>query len=130
MAENATGSYKAAFAQVQEMIQARQFETSLSQIKAILEVFPKDAKVNFLKASVFRNLGRHTEALALLLKLSKATDGGGLVHQELGFTYFALQRIDQAVAALRKAVEINPKLTRTWQLLGELLYQEDNEEAA
>jgi len=130
MVENATGSYKAAFAQVQEMIQARQFEPALSQIKAILEVFPKDAKVNFLKASVFRNLGRHTEALALLLKLSKATDGGGLVHQELGFTYFALQRIDQAVAALRKAVEINPKLTSTWQLLGELLYQEDNEEAA
>ena len=48
MAENATGSYKAAFAQDQEMIQARQFETALSQIKAILEVFPKDAKENIL----------------------------------------------------------------------------------
>ena len=93
MTETASGSYKQAFEQTQEMIQAGEFELALDQVSAILEVHPRDVKVTFLKGVVLRNLGRHEEAVALFQQLARATEGVATVHQELGFSLFALLRI-------------------------------------
>jgi tetratricopeptide (TPR) repeat protein len=130
MTDTGTSHYKQALWQVQDMLQAHDFELALTQIQHILEVHPRDAKTHFLKAVALRNLGRHTQAVALLQRLAGATKGVAEVYQELGFSLYALLRVDEAIDALRTAVKLDPKLAGSWQLLGQLLYREDGEEAA
>lgn len=71
MNETSTGSYQHAFDQVQKMIGAGDFEVALSQISAILEVHPRDAKTTFSKGVALRNLGRHEEAVAIFQELAR-----------------------------------------------------------
>jgi len=130
MTATSTGSYQQAIEQVQDMIQAGDFELALSQIDAIAEVHPRDAKTTFLKGVVFRNIGRHEEAVAIFQELARATQGVAVVHQELGFSLHALSRGDEAIEALRAAVTIDPKLARSWALLAELLYIAGEEDEA
>jgi tetratricopeptide (TPR) repeat protein len=127
MTETDTGSYQQAFNQVQEMLKAREFSIALQQIDAILEVHPRDVKVNFLRAVALRNLGNADEAVSLLQRLSDATKDIASIQQELGISLYTIGRMDDAIAALRKAVKIDSNLGASWQLLGELLYREDDE---
>jgi tetratricopeptide (TPR) repeat protein len=112
------------------MIQAGEFELALSQIDAIFEVYPRDAKTSFLRGVACRNLGRHEEAVTIFEELARATQGAAEVYQELGFSLYALSRAKEAIDVLRTAVNIDPKLARSWALLGELLYLADEDEAA
>ena len=130
MTATSTGTYQLALEQAQELIRAGEFDLALSQIDAIFEVHPQDAKTTFLKGVVLRNVGRHEEAIAIFQNLARATDGVAEIHQELGLCLHALSRGNEAINAFRAAVRIDPKLARSWELLGELLYLAGEEEEA
>ena len=114
MNETTSGSYKHAFEQAQEMHKAGDFELALSQIDAIIEVHPRAAKTSVLKGVAFRHLGRHEKAVDILQRLAQATEGVAAVHQELGFSLYALFRVEEAIDALRAAVKIDSKLAASW----------------
>ncbi len=130
MTNTETGAYKAALEQVQNLLQDREYKLALEQVDAILDVHPRDAKTNFMRAVVLRHLGRLDESVALLQALAKATTGVAAVQQELGITLHALGRIDDAVDALQAALAINPKLATCWRLLGQCLLAEGEEDSA
>ena len=125
-----TGAYQAALDQVQHLLNRGQYDLALSQVDAILEVHPKDARSNYLRAVVLRNLGRNEEAVTLLKALRSGTSGVAVIHQELGRALHATGRIDEAIAELRRAVDLNPKLATSWRLLGESLHGEGEADEA
>jgi len=130
MTEVVTGAYQQAFQQANEMIQAGQYQLALSQLDAILEVHPADAKTHFLRGVALKQLGQHDNAISIFRRLIASTDAIAAIHQELGHTLFAVGQIDNAIDSLRQAVAIDPKMAASWKLLGELLYREDNQQEA
>ncbi len=130
MTETTTGDYQQAFAQVEEMLQAREFMLALTQIEAILEVHPRDVKTNYLKGFTLRNLGRLPEAATLLQQLSRGTTGVARIDHELGLTLQAMGRVDEAIDSFRAAVKIDPKLADSWQRLGEMLSRQEDEDGS
>lgn len=119
-----TGDYQAALEQIQKLLGEMKFDLALEQADAILEVHPRDARTNYLRAVTLRHLGRHTEAVELLRALAKGTRDVAVIHQELGRALHAVGRIDDAIEALREAVRIDPGLAGSWKLLGESLHAE------
>lgn len=119
-----TGAYQMAFEQARKLLSERQFDLALEQVDAILEVHPRDAKTNFLRAVVLRNMGRHDEAIPLLGALTRGTQGVAVIYQELGYALYAVGRIDDAIDALRRAVKLDSTLAGSWRLLGESLHGE------
>ena len=119
-----TGDYQAALEQIQKLLGEMKFDLALEQADAILEVHPRDARTNYLRAVTLRHLGRHTEAVELLRALAKGTRDVAVIHQELGRALHAVGRIDDAIEALREAVRIEPGLAGSWKLLGESLHAE------
>ena len=130
MANEDTGAYQAAFDQAQKLLNDRAFDLALEQVDAILSVHPRDAKSNYLRAIILRQIGRHTEAVTLLEALVQGTRSVAVIHQELGHALHAVGRVDDAIAALRKAVTLDPKLAGSWRLLGESLHSEGEAEEA
>ncbi len=125
-----TMGYQAALARVQALIKAGDFTLALEQVDAILEVHPRDAKSNYLRAIALRHLNRLDEAIERLEALAQGTSDVPVIHQELGHALHAAGRIDEAVVALREAVQLNPKLATSWKLLGDSLTGEGNEAEA
>ena len=119
-----TGAYQMAFEQARKLLSERQFDLALEQVDAILAVHPRDAKTNFLRAVVLRNMGRHDEAIPLLTALTRGTQGVAVIYQELGYALHAVGRIDDAIDALRQAVKLDSTLAGSWRLLGESLHGE------
>lgn len=54
-------------------------------------------------------------------QMAQADPDNELGHFSLGKALIEAQRFDEAVASLEKAVELNPKLSKAYQLLGEAL---------
>ena len=130
MTNEDTGAYQAAFDQAQRLLNDRNFDLALEQVDAILSVHPRDAKSNYLRAVILRQLGRHSEAVTLLEALVQGTQSVAVIYQELGHALHAVGRVDDAIAALRNAVKLDPKLASSWRLLGESLHSEGEAEEA
>ena len=130
MTNEDTGAYQAAFDRAQRLLNDRNFDLALEQVDAILSVHPRDAKSNYLRAVILRQLGRHSEAVTLLEALVQGTQSVAVIHQELGHALHAVGRVDDAIAALRNAVKLDPKLASSWRLLGESLHSEGEAEEA
>ncbi len=64
--------------------------------------------------------GDYSSALALLSVLEQGHPNSGLLYQERGGCYRALGDSAAAIAAYRRAVELNHALTVSWQALAQL----------
>ena len=122
MTDTDTGGYQAAFEQVQRLLNAGDFEQALEQVDLILQVHPRDVKSAYARAVILRRLGQHDASVALLERLVQGTQGVPAVYEEYGHALHAVGRIDDAIGALRIAVDLNPKSASSWRLLGESLH--------
>ncbi len=91
------------------------------QAEEILRVVDGHPAAQLILAASLRLTGRPAEALALLETLVQAQPQAPLVHYEHGLVLGRLGRGEAAVAALRRAVALQPTLARAWLALADHL---------
>jgi tetratricopeptide (TPR) repeat protein len=91
------------------------------QADEILKVVPNHPRALLLLAAARRASGDAPGALQILEPLARSQPNAAGVHYELGRAFGGVQRGDEAVAALRRAVELKPDLTEAWLALGDHL---------
>ena len=92
------------------------------EARDILRAAPNDPRAKLILASALRRRGQPAAALAILSPLAKAYPRAAHTQYELGMTLGALDRATPALAALRQAVALNPKLAEAWRALGDRLF--------
>jgi tetratricopeptide (TPR) repeat protein len=85
--------------------------------KAAIEVGPYFLPAYVNLADLYRTRGRDSEAEATLRKGLEGGDNGGLYHS-LGLTLVRLGRTQEALAALRRAHELEPNVPRNAYVYG------------
>ena len=101
-----------------------------TQAEEILRHFPRDINSMFVVASAIRAEGENEEAIIRLKALTKRAPDFALAHQELGFANSAAGKLIPAIAALQRAIAIEPKLPASWKLMGELFVIDGDENSA
>jgi tetratricopeptide (TPR) repeat protein len=90
--------------------------------RAMLALAPNDPRLRLILASARRRRGDAAAALAILAPLAKAFPKAAHTRYELGLALSALRQEAPAVAALREAVALNPRLAEAWRALGDRLF--------
>ena len=94
-----------------------------SEAEAILKSAPGDPRVLLILASARRRQGDAAAARAILEPLAKAYPRAARTQYELGLVLADLGEAAPAIAALRRAVALNPDLPEAWRALGDRLFK-------
>jgi len=94
-----------------------------TQAKAILKYAPNDRSAEMIRAGARRRQGFAGEARTRLRVLAKAHPSDANIQHELGEALAALRQTAQAIAALRRAVAIQPQMSPAWRTLADQLFQ-------
>jgi tetratricopeptide (TPR) repeat protein len=89
------------------------------QAGALLERHPGHDAASLLLITACRRLGNSSGAIGIMEVLARAQPASALVQLELGRTYAACARGNDAKAALERAVELDPNLVDAWRELSE-----------
>jgi tetratricopeptide (TPR) repeat protein len=119
-AREAVGTLDAALAHAERLL-ASDPRLAAEQAREILAVVPGHPAALLLLGTAWRNAGEAAAALEVLGPLAAAHSGWAIVHYELGLVLGMLQRGDEAVAALQRAVELAPDLADGWRALADHL---------
>jgi tetratricopeptide (TPR) repeat protein len=126
----ATGSVDQALAHAARLM-ARQPAAALAQAREILHAVPGHPHALLIEGQALRMLGRLDEACAVLRGLVASQPRAAAAAAELGLTLAAMDRSEEAVAELRRAVLLKPEFSHAWQALAVLLRAKgDNSGAA
>jgi tetratricopeptide (TPR) repeat protein len=91
------------------------------QALEILKAVPGQPMAQLLLAVAHRSAGRAAEAVQILTALTAQQPRWAAAHYELGVSLGADRRGDEAVAALRRALELKPDLHDAWRALADHL---------
>jgi len=91
------------------------------QADEIHRVAPGHPMAQLIAGIAARRLGDAVRALSLIEPLAAVQPRAPAVHCELGLTYGDLGRGEEAIAALRRAVQLKPDLADAWRALGDHL---------
>jgi tetratricopeptide (TPR) repeat protein len=86
---------------------------------AVLEQHPEHDAATLLLTTACRRLGNSARALDVMEALGRAQPDSALVQLELGRTYAALGRTDEATAALQGALRLDASLADAWAELSQ-----------
>lgn len=92
-----------------------------AQADEILRVIPGHPMAQLIAGVAARRQGDAARAVSLLEPLAAAQPKAPAAHCELGLAYGDLGRGEDAIAALRRAVELKPDLADAWRALGDHL---------
>ena len=92
-----------------------------AQSREILKVAPDQPEARLLLAAALRRQGGAASALPILADLAAAHPDAAPVRVELGLAHAALGQGPAAIAALTRAVEIDPNHVQAWRALGDAL---------
>lgn len=90
---------------------------ALAGARAALADYPRNRDLRLIEASALRHLGETEAALAALDHLAAIAPDFSLMHQERGLAHVARRDAPAAIAALGRAVAINPALPQAWKML-------------
>jgi tetratricopeptide (TPR) repeat protein len=93
---------------------------ALRDAQALLSGYPDNRDLLLIAATSQRHLMRMEEALATLGRLEALQPRLSLVHQERGMCHVARRDAPLAIEALLRAVDINPALQASWNMLAGL----------
>ena len=113
-----------------KLLAAGKTALALEQAQEILRIYPGEINSLFITAAALRANGEHNAAMQRLQEIVKRAPDYALAQQELGFAYADTGAVTEAIDALRRALALENKLAASWQLLGELLLADGDEEAA
>jgi tetratricopeptide (TPR) repeat protein len=98
----------------------RRHAEALRGAQKLLRNYPQNRDLLLIAATSQRHLMRIDEALATLGQLEKLQPRFSRLHQERGMCHVARKDAPGAIAALLRAVEINPALPASWNMLAGL----------
>ncbi len=125
-----TGDLQTAVKSAMDLLSQGQNGLAIEQAEAILRHYPDEVNSLFVVAVAMRDHGDNKTALNRLHALLKRAPDFALAQQELGFAYAEAGRLTEAIAALKRAVALEPKLPASWKLMGELYLVNDDEKSS
>ncbi len=102
----------------------------VSICRTVMETAPETPRARRLLALALHEKGEHAEALPLLQAEVERLDDDPLLHISLGDVLSALQRFDEAIAAYRRALALDPTTWPAHHGWGLCLAQQENYAAA
>ncbi len=123
------GSLDVALAHAARLLE-RDPRLAAEQAREILNTAPGHPGASLILAVARRNVGDPQGALSVLTSLAAAQPSWAAARYELGLTFAALTRGEDAVAALRQAVVLNADFPDAWRALGDHLAAMGDEAAA
>ncbi len=109
--------------------QRKELDKAVAYFQQALEFDPKNPIALEWLGHVHRTRGRYAEAIDAFNRLLKAWDGthGAKVHLQIGLTYQAQGRLDQAEQALSRALAIAPEYAEASEALAAVRSQQANQ---
>jgi tetratricopeptide (TPR) repeat protein len=120
MATEPTGSLETALAYASRLLQSNP-AMALEQASEILKVAPGHPPATLLMGVARRLLGDPAGALEVLEPLARGQPNWALAHYEWGMALADDSQPEAALAALRRAVTLKPKLPDAWRAIGDHL---------
>ncbi|MBS04076.1 MAG: hypothetical protein CMQ24_15415 [Gammaproteobacteria bacterium] len=118
-------------ARIEARVREKDFAGALTLVSKHLEDETADrAELLYMQAVCQRYLARNRAALATLDQLKRSAPNHGRAHQEEGHNHRALGNSQDALLAYRRATQLNPALTASWQALLKLMVESGQREAA
>jgi tetratricopeptide (TPR) repeat protein len=102
---------------IRALLKARRFADAAHKAARLAAASPGHRDALYLLALAQRQQQRLRDALATLEELERHHPTFSRLFQERGHCYVALKDAPRAIAAYRRAVEINPTLSATWSML-------------
>ena len=102
---------------IRGLLQQNQFAAALTATEALAVEVPENRDVLYMTAVAQRNLQRIPEALLTLEHLERIHPNYGRLFQERGHCYVGLRQAQLAIDAFLRAVNLNPALPASWNLL-------------
>jgi tetratricopeptide (TPR) repeat protein len=102
---------------LRQLQQRGRYAQALPLAEALAVEVPENRDVLYLLARSQRYLGKIDEALKTLSALERWHPGFSRLHEERGHCHVVLRDAPQAIDALLRAVNINPALPSSWNLL-------------
>ncbi|MGN6451693.1 MAG: tetratricopeptide repeat protein, partial [Steroidobacteraceae bacterium] len=102
---------------IRELLNARRFADAAQKAARLAAASPGHRDALYLLALAQRQQQRLRDALATLAELERHHPKFSRLFQERGHCYVALKDAPRAIAAYRRAVEINATLSATWSML-------------
>lgn len=115
-----TGSLKEAMQRASQLL-ADNPQLAAEQLTEIIKSVPDYAPASLLLASAKRRLGEAAFAVKLLEPLIQTQDKWVAAHFELGLSLGKVGRGDEAIAALKTTLELQPKHPEAWRYLADHL---------
>src|SRR5260370_2504263 len=82
----------------------------------------RDPALDTQLAIALRETGRNEDALSRLKRAIKREPPYAFAFHELGFLLYSLRRYDEAIAAIRRGIEIAPFASNLWVLPGSIFH--------
>ncbi|MBV6415887.1 MAG: Beta-barrel assembly-enhancing protease [Steroidobacteraceae bacterium] len=126
---DSVGTLDVALAHASRLLQSDP-RLAAQQADEILNVAPGHPVAQLTLGSAYRRQGEAARALDVLEPLARAQPNWGVAQLELGLALANAHRGDEAIVALRRAVELKPDLPDAWRILGDHLTLLGETEAA
>ncbi len=97
---------------------ASRYDEAATELIEVLKFDPDHPTANQNLGSIYLRSGRSSDALPLFRKVFEVTRDARSANS-LGFAYFNLNRMNEAIAAFKEAHQLNPSLPSAVQNLGE-----------
>jgi tetratricopeptide (TPR) repeat protein len=105
-------------------------ELAAEQAREILNVVPGDPQARLILGAANRCAGRAQTAIEVLEPLAREQPNLAAVHLELGVARSETGRGPEAIAAFRRAVQLQPRSADGWRLLADCLDAQGDAQAA
>ncbi|MEW9624310.1 tetratricopeptide repeat-containing sulfotransferase family protein [Rhodanobacter geophilus] len=125
----ASGTLEQALAHAARLLE-RDPALAAEQLAEILQVAPGQPRALQLLAATRTLQDDPSGALAILVPLARTQPNAAAVHFDLGLALAGSGRGPEAIAALRRAVALQPGLPQAWRVLGDCLAAAGEHEAA
>jgi len=102
---------------IRGLVQQHRFGEAVTAAKSLRTGYPENRDVLYLLALAQRQTRRIADALDTLADMERHHPGSSRLYQERGHCYVALKDASRAIEAYERAVQINPALPPTWNML-------------
>ncbi len=102
------------------LLKRNEVEAALEEVEKLLQVEPDNPNYLILKATILGRKGDHAPALALYQTLLKNYPAHAGAHMNYGHTLKTVGQLEDAVAAYRSAIDLNPASGETYWSLANL----------
>ncbi|WP_170122225.1 tetratricopeptide repeat-containing sulfotransferase family protein [Breoghania corrubedonensis] len=108
------------FQRALDLLEVNRVDDAIPLLEELHQMEPRDARVNFALAMAARDAGDDFRRLELLKKAAQVAKKKALVFEELARAHARVEEEEEAIAAARKAVTLEPKNPDMHAVLGEI----------